>query len=91
MFSLVSASRASLLNRLSAALAAESVARCFTVEDREAHVRHRVAPAGRRVAFAVSEALAGAYSKGSTASAVHGGLRSSRRSAPTPTAATSSR
>jgi hypothetical protein len=76
MFSLVSTSRVSLLNRLSAALAVEA-------EDLEAHVRHRVAPAGRRVAFAVSEVLAGTYSKGSTAARYAAGY-GSREGRPRP-------
>jgi hypothetical protein len=46
-----------LLGSLSPALAAESVARCYTLDGLKAHVRQQVAPTGRRVSFKVSESL----------------------------------
>jgi hypothetical protein len=45
-----------LLKRLSPALAKESAARCYTVEELKILVRQRVAPTGRRVSFKASVA-----------------------------------
>jgi hypothetical protein len=42
-----------LLSELSPALAEESVARCFTLDQLKVHVRQRVAPTGRPVTFKV--------------------------------------